>query len=181
MPDPQCGTVATDAEAIRHWPDYCGEHWGFVVFSHSGRLGTSALSTLGFGVEPSPPGRAKLLLSRELGDTPTRSRGSAGASPQCCEHVLDSRKGRSRRRDQRGMAAKNSRNAKVRASPIFAFFEFLAAIHFSKLTSSLWNFARSTVGWRVNPRCVRPPRRNHHHVHSTGLALPREEYPKIKT
>ena len=29
----------------------------------------------------STPGRAKLLLSRELGDTSTRSRGSAGASP----------------------------------------------------------------------------------------------------
>ncbi len=41
----------------------------------------SASSTLGFRVEPVPPGRAKLLLSREPGDTSTRSRGSAGASP----------------------------------------------------------------------------------------------------
>ncbi len=55
MPDPQCGTVATDAEAIRHWPDSCGEHWRFVVFSHFGRLRASALSTRGIGVELGPP------------------------------------------------------------------------------------------------------------------------------
>ncbi len=46
----------------------------------------SAPSRLGMGVEPGSPGRAKLLLSRERGDAPTRGRSSAGASPQYCEH-----------------------------------------------------------------------------------------------
>ncbi len=48
----------------------------------------SASSTLSFGVEPGPPGRAKLLLSREPGGVSTRSRGLAGASPSRGKRTL---------------------------------------------------------------------------------------------
>ena len=51
------------------------------------RLRAGARSSLDFGVEPVPRGRAQLRLSREPGDTSTRSRGSAGASPSPCKRT----------------------------------------------------------------------------------------------
>ena len=64
-------------------PDGIGIYGGMVPIRPEPGIqkALGALSTLGFGVEPGPPGRAKLLLSREPGDTPTRVSGSAGASP----------------------------------------------------------------------------------------------------
>ena len=54
---------------------------GFCRSSRFGWVSTRVPSRLRIGVEPGPSGRAKLLLSREPGDTLSGRCGSAGASP----------------------------------------------------------------------------------------------------
>ena len=190
--------VSRGPGGIRHWAVSCP----LSPASDIHRVGLQAQIWGGWH----PLGRAKLLLSRQPGDARPGSSGSAGASPQCCEHDHDHRETRSDvpvssrtscerqpggdvvdnswLRYGRVLAAKNSKNAK-QSPPPFAFFEFFAAIppvciHALHSRHRSGDFPISSPGNRHVGHVSHAERIDLHPVHSTGLALPAGVNPKIQ-